>query len=179
MSRIAIGVVETGSIAVGYRVADAMLKMAAVELMEAQPVSPGKYIVAVGGDVASVAAAVEAGVAEAGTCLLGQTLIANLHPQVLSPNRPDIQALGIIETTTVAGVVRAADAAVKTAVVDLVELQLARGLGGKGVVTFTGDVASVQAGLAAGRAAAGGDLVAAVAIAAPHAELKGKLRRES
>ncbi|HYG57529.1 MAG TPA: BMC domain-containing protein, partial [Symbiobacteriaceae bacterium] len=120
--RFAIGVVEVASIAAGMRAADAMLKMAAVEMLEAQPTSPGKYVVSVAGDVASVAAAVDAGVAEAGEQLLGRTLIAHLHPQVLSAARGThairaIDALGVVETTTIAAVVRAADAAVKAAVV--------------------------------------------------------------
>jgi microcompartment protein CcmL/EutN len=184
-SRIAIGIVELDSIAVGVRAADAMLKMAAVHLLEADVTSPGKYIIAVGGDVASVAASVEAGVAEAADHLLGQVLIAHLHPQVLpamqgQPGRAPVGAIGVVETATVAAVIRAADAAVKTAVVDLLELRMARGLGGKGYVTFTGDVASVQAGVAAASAAAGpGDLVGTAVIPAPHPDLRPKLRRET
>jgi microcompartment protein CcmL/EutN len=184
-SRLAIGLVEVRSIARGVRAADAMLKMAAVELLDAYATSPGKYLCAVGGDVASVAAAVEAGVAEAGDDLIGRVLIAHLHPQVLPavrgevPAAAEINALGVVETSTVAGVVRAADAAAKTAVVDLLELRLARGLGGKGYVTFTGDVGSVQAGVAAAALAAEADgaLVATAVIAAPHPDLKPKLRR--
>jgi microcompartment protein CcmL/EutN len=183
-SRIAIGLVEISSIARGIRAADAMLKMAAVDLLEAYATSPGKYLCAVGGDVASVAAAVEAGAAEAGDELLGRVLIAHLHPQVLPAVRGEapaaqVNAVGVVETSTVSAVIRAADAAVKTAVVDLLELRLARGLGGKGYVTFTGDVGSVQAGVAAAAIAAEADgaLVATAVIAAPHSDLRPKLRR--
>jgi microcompartment protein CcmL/EutN len=54
-------------------------------------------------------------------------------------------ALGIVETTTVAAAILAADAGVKGARVRLVELRLADGLGGKGVVLFSGLVADVEA----------------------------------
>jgi microcompartment protein CcmL/EutN len=182
---MAIGIVEVSSIAIGIKAADAMLKMAAVELLDAYATSPGKYLVLVGGDVASVAASVEAGEREAGEALIGRLLIANLHPQILPamkgiPATEEIQAVGVVETATVASVIRAADAAAKTAIVDLLELRMARGLGGKGYVTFTGDVASVQVGVdaAADAAARDGALVATAVIPAPHAGLKPKLRRD-
>jgi microcompartment protein CcmL/EutN len=185
--RIAVGIVEVQSIAAGVRAADAMLKTARVDLLDASAASPGKYIVTVGGDVASVAAAVAAGVTEAGEFLLGQVLIGHLHPQVLAALRgaavpgAEVQAVGLVETATVAGVIRAADAAAKTAVVDLLELRLAKGLGGKGYVTFTGDVGSVQVGVAAAADAAAHDgaLVGTAIIPAPHPDLWPKLRRDS
>jgi len=184
--RIAVGIVEVASIAAGVRAADAMLKTAQVELLEAGPTSPGKYVITVGGDVASVAAATEAGVAEAGDQLLGQVLIAHLHPQVVDAihgvmDHAEIRAVGVVETATVAAVIRAADAAAKTAVVDLLELRLARGLGGKGYVTFTGDVGSVQVGVAAAADAAAQDgaIVGTAVIPAPHPDLWPKLRRDA
>jgi microcompartment protein CcmL/EutN len=184
-SRMAIGIVEVNSIALGIKAADAMLKMAAVELLDAYATSPGKYLIMVGGDVASVSASVEAGAYDAADALLGKLLIAHLHEQVLPamkgiPGADEVRAIGVVETATVAAVIRAADAAAKTAVVDLLELRMARGLGGKGYVTFTGDVGSVQAGVeaAADAAARDGALVATAIIPAPHADLKPKLRRD-
>ena len=185
-SRMAIGIVEIDSIALGVKAADAMLKMAAVELLDAYATSPGKYVIIVGGDVASVAASVEAGCADSCDALLGRLLIPNLHAQVLPamkgiPGTAEVKAVGVVETRTVAAVIRAADAAAKTAVVDLLELRMARGLGGKGYVTFTGDVGSVQAGVEAAADAANRDgaLVATAVIPAPHKDLHHKLRRDS
>jgi microcompartment protein CcmL/EutN len=112
-------------------------------------------------------------------------LIAHLHHQVLPAIKGElaetaVQAVGVVETSTVAAVIRAADAAAKTAVVDLLELRMAKGLGGKGYVTFTGDVGSVQVGVAAAASAAEGDgaLVATAVIPAPHPDLWPKLRRD-
>lgn len=184
-SRIAIGIIEISSIAVGVRAADAMLKMAAVELLDAYATSPGKYLVLVGGDVASVAASVEAGAAEGGEALLGRLVIPSLHPQVMPvvkgiPGTEQVRAIGVVETATVAAVIRAADGAAKAAMVDLLEIRMARGLGGKGYVTFTGDVGSVQAGVEAAVEAANRDgaLVAVSVIPAPHEELKRRLIRQ-
>lgn len=181
VSKSAVGLIETSSIALGVRAADAMLKTAAVELLAATATSPGKYLALVGGDVAGVAAAVEAGAEAAGPALLDSLLIANLHPSVYPAIRGEaapeaIAALGVVETFTVAAAIRAADAAVKAANVRLVEVRLARGLGGKGYLSFTGDVGSVQAGVQAAEAEANRyeALVASVVIPNPHADLKAR-----
>jgi microcompartment protein CcmL/EutN len=59
-------------------------------------------------------------------------------------------ALGIVETTTVAAPNHAADAGIKGAEVRLVEVRLADGLGGKGIVLFSGLVADVEAAVEIG-----------------------------
>jgi microcompartment protein CcmL/EutN len=182
--KTAIGLVETNSIALGVKAADAMLKTAAVELLLAEPTSPGKYLAVIGGDVAAVMASVEAGSAAAGGALVDSLIIPNLHVQVMpaikgEANPQHVNAIGVVETYTVAAAIRAGDAAVKTAAVELLELRMARGLGGKGFVTFTGDVGSVQAAVEAAAAAASesGALQATVVIPSPHGDLKGHLRK--
>jgi microcompartment protein CcmL/EutN len=56
-----------------------------------------------------------------------------------------IDALGVVETTTVAAAIQAADFGVKGANVRLVEVRLADGLGGKGITLFSGMVEDVEA----------------------------------
>lgn len=184
MAGNAIGLIETSSIALGIRAADAMLKTAWVELLQAGAASPGKYLAVVAGDVAAVQAAVAAGVQAAESSLLDSLVIPNLHPQVYPAikgegARGPVQAVAVIETLTVAGAIRAADTAVKAAAVDLLQVRLARGLGGKGYLTVSGDVGSVQAAAAAAEqaAAASGGHLATVVIPAPHADLKAQLMR--
>ena len=58
--------------------------------------------------------------------------------------------MGIIDTVTAAVCIVAADAAVKTADVRLLEIRLANGLGGKSFVLLEGVVADVEAAVAAG-----------------------------
>ena len=86
---------------------------------------------------------------------------------------PPDGALGIIESFNVATLLQAADAAAKRATVQLLEIRLAMALGGKAFVTMTGDVASVQAAVAAGRKiiADAGMLVNAVVISRPHPDV--------
>ena len=83
------------------------------------------------------------------------------------------KALGIVETFTAAAAIEAADAAVKAAVVSLIEVRVARGLGGKCFVTMTGEVADVTAAVEAGAkiAAKTGVLINTEVIANPHPDL--------
>ncbi len=54
---------------------------------------------------------------------------------------------------SVASLTEAADAAVKTARVSLIEIRLAMALGGKAFATLTGDVAAVRSAVDSGAAA--------------------------
>ncbi|MCF7674117.1 MAG: BMC domain-containing protein [Akkermansiaceae bacterium] len=132
-------------------------------------------MVLIGGDVAAVGAAVHAGCTAAKGCLIDQFVIPKVHPEVFAalsrsrPVEPD-GALGILESFNVATLIEAADTAVKSANVTLMEIRLAMALGGKAFVTLTGDVSAVQAAIDAGRAviAEAGLLVNAVVIPRPH-----------
>ena len=88
------------------------------------------------------------------------------------PVEPD-GALGIIESFNVATLIQAADTVAKTSAVQLLEVRLAMAMGGKAFCSMTGDVASVQAGVAAGRAvlAEAGVLVNAVVVSRPHPDV--------
>ena len=156
MNHVAIAAVETSSIAQGFVVADAMIKQAEVELLAASTLSPGRYWILIGGDVASVRASHRRGVEVAADTLLDELLIPQLHEGVVPALRglvpsSDDDALGILETLTAASAIVAADAAAKGARITLRDVRLANGIGGKGVVTLSGSVSDVQAGIAAGR----------------------------
>jgi microcompartment protein CcmL/EutN len=58
-----------------------------------------------------------------------------------------VAALGVLETYDAASMIVAADEAAKTAIVDLIELRLARGMCGKSYMFLTGEVAAVQAAI--------------------------------
>ena len=79
-----------------------------------------------------------------------------------------LDALGIVESFSVASLIEGADAAVKAANVQLIEIRLAMALGGKAFVTLTGNVAAVQSAVDAGAQVVGqkGMLVNKVVI--PH-----------
>lgn len=178
----AIGLVEMASIAKGIEVADAMLKASQIELLDARPICPGKYIVLISGDVSAVENSVKAGKELAGQHIFDDLVIPNVHHAVIraianSSTVMELGALGVIEAFAVASLIVAADAAVKAAEVDLIEIRIGMGIGGKSFVTLTGDVGSVKAAVAAGTATTmeKGMLVEAVVIPSPHKNLKASV----
>ncbi len=175
---LAVGLVEFACVTKGIEATDAMVKAAEVELLLARPTCPGKYTTLVSGDVGAVESSVAAGTAAGAEAVVDQFVLANVHPGVFpaitaTSEVEEVKALGVIETFTVASAIVAADAALKAAAVDAIELRLAIGLGGKCFVTLTGEVGAVKAAIAAGNAEASakGLLVGSVVIPAPAKEL--------
>lgn len=175
-----IGLIEVSSIATGFLAQDAMLKAADVQLLMARTICSGKYLIVVGGDVAAVSAAVDAGGGRCQGSLIEKRVITHIHPDVfpaigmsveIPPGRA--RALGVIETFTASSIIDVADAVAKCADVTLIRLHLAMAVGGKGFVLLTGDIASVEAAVSAGAqvAAEDGILVGRAVIAAPTKEL--------
>ena len=149
-----LGMIELNSIARGIEAGDTIIKTADVKLVGAYAACPGKYVVMVRGQVSAVKSAIQAGAKIAGNSLVKDIVIANIHNQVFAAlsNATEIVAkgaVGIIETYSLATAVLVADAAVKTANIELLEIRLGRGLGGKSFVVLTGDVSSVKAAVEA------------------------------
>jgi microcompartment protein CcmL/EutN len=174
----AIGLVEYLSIAKGIEASDVMAKTADIKILVSKAICPGKYIVLIGGDIASVKQAVESAIALDSPNVVDHFLIPNIHPSVLPAigggnSIGEVLALGIIETYSVAATIEAADAAVKAAKVEPVRMHLAFGIGGKSYVVITGDVAAVEAGIKVGSDLAGdrGMLVQRVVIPRPHRQV--------
>jgi microcompartment protein CcmL/EutN len=178
MSEKSIGLIELSSVAAGFQAADAMLKAANVRILLSRSICSGKYMVLVGGEVGAVESAVEAGTQNGSGCVIDTFIIPGVHPDVFSALGrsviPDVgDSLGILESFGVASLIEGADAAAKAGKVTLLEIRLAMALGGKAFVTMTGDVASVQAAMDAGKAqiAQRGMLVNAVVIPRPHPDV--------
>ena len=149
----ALALLELESIAVGIEAGDAMVKKAPIEVLRAGTVHPGRYLVLVTGAVADVEEAFRAGVVVGEASIVDTVLLRNVHVQVVAALRGGRragtgEALGVVETATVAAIIEAADAGVKGASVELLELRLADGLGGKGYLLFDGAVSDVEAAVA-------------------------------
>lgn len=176
MTAPALALLEFNSIAAGIEAGDAMVKRAPVERIMAGTIQPGYYLVLVTGEVADVTESVDAGLWVAGDFVRDRLLLPNVHPGVAAalygervPG--DADALGIVETATVAAGILAADAGLKGAEVRLNQLRLGDGLGGKGLALFGGLVSDVEAAVAIG-----GDLVSDLVIRrAVIAQLHGEM----
>lgn len=173
-----IGFLELNSIAKGIEVADIVLKAAAVNLIFARAGCPGKYYLLFTGEVAAVQASIDAGRQVGGDHVVDDCVIPRVHSQVVRAinmtSMPEVmRAVGVMEFFSVTASVYSADAAVKAADVDLVDVRLGTGIGGKSFVVLTGEVAAVQAAVQAGinTPSAQGMLVSSVVIPSPHEEL--------
>ncbi|SHJ25613.1 Carboxysome shell and ethanolamine utilization microcompartment protein CcmL/EutN [Geosporobacter subterraneus DSM 17957] len=177
-----LGLIEYKSIAKGIEATDEMLKAANVELILSTPICPGKYISLIGGDVGAVKTAVRVGRDIGSIFTVDDFVIPNVHPQVFpaltaTADISKIISLGVIETMSAVASVMAGDIAVKAANIELLEIRLARGLGGKGFVVITGEISSVKSAVQAceNQLMETGQIVSAVVIAAPHKDLIPKV----
>jgi len=179
-----IGLLELGSVARGIEVADAVLWEAQVELLFATPVQPGKYALLFSGSVQDVSASLRRGAELAAGDLVDQLHIPQLHEQIIPALgrrgghiNGELDALGIIETTSIASAIVAADIALKTATVDLFDLRIANGLGGRSFLALTGEVSDVRSAVVAGARSASesGHLAREVVIPRPHVDLSRHL----
>ena len=153
----AIGMLEYTSIAAGIEAADRMVKAADVRPLFFKTICPGKFAAAVSGDVAAVNASLQAGRDVNPESIADWFVIPNIHRDVIAAVGgcvPIVErgALGVIETFSVASAIVAADASAKAADVQILDVRTALGLGGKGFVLLSGDVAAVQASVEAGAA---------------------------
>lgn len=152
MSR-AIGMIEFKTVSAGVTAADLMVKTAAVELIEAQVVCPGKYIALITGDLSAVDAAVASAEKQYPEQLIDSFVLGNPHegifPAVYGTTHVEqISSLGVLETFDASAIIVAADVAAKTADVELIELRIAKGMCGKSYLYLCGEVSAVDAAIA-------------------------------
>lgn len=177
----AIGLLEFDSVAAGIAAADAMVKRAPIGDLVTGSVQPGRYLVLIAGDVASVEESMEAGRETSAESLIAEIVLRDVHQGVAAALRGEripgpVEALGVIETGSVAPLLAAADAGLKGAAVDLLEINLADGLGGKAYLLFGGTVADVEAAVSIGTSRVDvSELVGAVVIPQLHDELGDNL----
>lgn len=182
ISKNSLGLIEMSSIAAGMLAADIMLKTSDVELILSRTICSGKYMVLIGGEVAAVQTAIDSAVEKVEFGVIDTFVIPNVHEQIFPAIAGHtgvkmLEALGIVESFSIASLIEAADAAVKAASVTLIEVRLAMALGGKAFFTCTGEVAAVSAAVEAGArvVADRGLLVNKVVIASPRQELLNEM----
>ena len=177
-----IGLIELKSIPAGVQTADEMLKAANVELLVATAICPGKYIIIISGQVGAVKSSMETGRQAAGAYLICHHTINNVHDSVPgalvgTAEVEKIAAIGMVETMSALTIVRAADIAAKASNVTLMEVRVARGLGGKGYLILTGEVSAVKSAINSclNQLADTGDITSTCVIPSPHKGLLEKL----
>ena len=145
----AIALIEVSSIATGILCADSMIKRAPITVIKSGTVHNGKYLILIGGSVASVEESFLHGLTLSKEDIIDNVLLPDVHEQVHNAllgqrGACSCESIGIIETTSVAAILQSTDSAIKGANVDFVEIRLADHLGGKAFSIFTGKVEDVQ-----------------------------------
>ena len=174
----AIGVIELKSIPKGVEAADAALKSSGIEMVSARPSCPGKYEIVLTGSISDVTVAVDHVQNRFDGYVIDSSVMGKIDEQVVkalfgTQTSERSGSLGLIETFSASSAIKAADIAVKTARVEIYDIRVSRGMGGKGVVMLTGDIGDVTAATEAGANYAKdiSTLSSYTVIAAPHKEL--------
>lgn len=154
----AIALIEYKSIGAGIRAGDAMVKKAPIAMLKAGTVHRGKYLTLIGGTVASVEESYREGLHVGGDTVLDKVLLPDVHEQVLESifgfrRKIEAESLGVIETSTISATIAAADAAIKGAQVDIIQIRLGDGLGGKAFSIVSGKVEDVETAVEIGTGA--------------------------
>ena len=152
--RKALAMIEFGSIASGIMALDIITKTAEVEILAAQIICPGKYMILFCGSISAIKASLEA--ARQIPNQIDEFLLGSPHPDIFpaikgEKSLPEKTALGLLETYSGATAIKAADTAAKTAWINLAEIRISHGMCGKSTVLFTGELAAVDAALEAAK----------------------------
>ncbi|MGI6108627.1 MAG: BMC domain-containing protein [Eubacteriaceae bacterium] len=178
----ALGFIEFKTIPVGIEATDEMLKSGNVELVTSTPICPGKFITIISGDVGAVQSSVRTGEKVGGSYVVDSFMIANINEKVMpaltgTMPLPDVESLGMVETIDGISSILAADAAAKASNIDLLEIRIARGLGGKAYFIITGEVSSVKRAIQASIDVLKdtGSITSHTVIARPHKDIRSAL----
>lgn len=177
-----LGIHEYADTAIGTEALDAAAKVAPVVVLRVAVINPGKLVVVLSGDVASVELGLKAARTCAGEGLLDELFLPLAEPAIIpalgrEPYSGEWDAIGILETATVTAGIAGADIALKRADVNLTEIRFDDAMGGRSSVRLTGPVGEVEVAVEAAveYARERGALVRSVIIANPHEDLRAVL----
>lgn len=155
----ALAMLLLGEIPRGLSVLDALAKEAEVEVLRTGTIQCGRYLILFGGEVGPVERSWRRALDTAGPSVVDEMLLphaeARLAPAIGAgvmrwPAPGD--TLGVLQAATPPTLVRAVDAALKGALVELVELRVGDGLGGKAIASLWGETHDVEAAIEIARA---------------------------
>jgi microcompartment protein CcmL/EutN len=179
MNLTVLGVLEINSIASGMKSLDEMVKKAPISIIEARTICPGKFLIIISGDVASVESSMLIGKEMAKDNLLDELFLPMIHEDVVNAIGKTVKidewdAIGMIETLSVASSIEAADVAAKAGGVRIIEVRLAIGFGGKSYIKIMGSHELVEIAMeeAVEKVRRKGFLCMDTIIPRPHPEMK-------
>jgi microcompartment protein CcmL/EutN len=163
----ALALLEFETIAAGILASDLMVKRAPIALLRCGTIHPGRFLILVGGSVASTEEAFMAGVqlGETERSLTGSVFLGDVHPILHDAVLGARQALAgdalvVVETRSSPALLAAVDAAIKSTPVVLSEVRLADDLGGHALALMSGDLTDAETALGICADRAGDQLLA-------------------
>jgi microcompartment protein CcmL/EutN len=150
----ALAMIVIDDIPVGLRSLDALVKQAPVEVLATGTLQGGLYLIAFGGQVEAVERSHDAALGAASGSVLDHVFLAHVDERIVpawrtgrvhGPDKGD--TLGVIQVSSPPTLMRAVDVALKGAMVELIELRVGDGLGGKALATLLGETHDVQAAI--------------------------------
>ena len=163
----AMALLEFTTVSAGILASDRMVKRSPIALLRCGSIHPGRFLILVGGSVASTEEAFIAGVevGEAERTLSGSIFLGDIHPMLhdaVLGERRDIagDALAVVESRSSPALLAAVDAAVKSTPVVLSEIRLGDDLGGHALALMSGDLTDAETALGICADRAGDELLA-------------------
>lgn len=150
----AMALLEFNTIASGVLASDLMVKRSPIALLRCGTIHPGRFLILIGGSVASTQEAYESGkdMGEAGGSLSGSVFLGDIHPvlhDAVLGTRKDLtgDSLAVVETCSSPALLAAVDAAIKSTPVILSEVRLGDDLDGHALALLSGDLQDVEVAL--------------------------------
>lgn len=148
----ALAMLDVADVPHGLLALDALAKEAEVTILAAGTVQAGRYFLLFGGDLAACERSYDRAVEAIGSALCDSVLLPYAEPRLV-PAISDAavrwpapgDTLGVLQSATPPVLLRALDAALKGALVELVQLRVGDGLAGKGFATVWGETHDVEA----------------------------------
>ncbi len=155
----ALAMLLLGDIPPGLFVLDALAKEADVEVLQTGTIHCGRYLILFGGEVGPVERAWRRALDSAGPQVLDEVLLPHAEARLLPAIKSGVirwpapgDTLGVLQAATPPVLVRAVDATLKGTLVDLVELRVGDGIGGKAIASLWGETHDVVAAVDLARA---------------------------
>jgi len=148
----ALAMILLEDIPAGLRALDALVKEAPVELLATGTIQCGKYLIAFAGEVEPVDRSFQRVHTLSGGSISDSMMLANAEERIVPTLREGKvrefgpgDTIGVLQCAAPPTLVRAIDAALKGAMVELIELRIGEGLGGKAIATLWGLSHDVEA----------------------------------
>ena len=154
MSTDTLALLELNSVATGLKCIDVMVKQAPIEILEANLVEPGHFLILYSGPLAAVEEShksalefIEAPLDDVLLPMAHASLLKGIKGDTLKLSADEYDCLGIVEPKTIAGAMLSCDRVLKDAYVELCGIRIQGGLGGRSYYVVHGAQHDVEEAL--------------------------------